>query len=61
MKPRVDDTVPRAAPLRRIGFGPEQEEPDTDRCGAWKLAVMTSYTAVIVATAVVLAVAGRLA
>ncbi|MEU6184047.1 hypothetical protein [Streptomyces coeruleorubidus] len=59
----MHDAVPYAAPLGLPGSQPERDEKGNGvkRDGGWSRAVMVSYSAVLVAAAVVLAVADRLA
>ncbi|GAB2900454.1 hypothetical protein GCM10027074_78170 [Streptomyces deserti] len=55
--------MPYAAPLGLTGSRPERDDLGVGvrRDGGWGRAVMVIYSAVLVAVAVVLAVAGRLA
>ncbi|MDL5205782.1 hypothetical protein [Streptomyces sp. ALI-76-A] len=63
MDPRFDGAVPYTAPVGLADFEPEGDDPDAvgGREGGWSRTVMVGYCAVIVATAVVLAVADVLA
>jgi hypothetical protein len=59
----VDDTVPYAAPLSLTGSRPGRDDLSIGvrRDGGWSRTVMVICSAVLVAAAVVLAVADRLA
>ncbi|MER6113278.1 hypothetical protein ACWGPD_09065 [Streptomyces hirsutus] len=63
MNPRFDDAVPYAAPLGLTGSRPERDDlgAGVQRDGGRSRAVMVICSAVIVAAAVLLAVADRLA
>ncbi|GAB2879425.1 hypothetical protein GCM10027074_54630 [Streptomyces deserti] len=61
MNPRVDGAARYAAPLGLTGSEPERDDLGVVvKRGGWGRAVMVSYSAVMVAAAVVLAVTDRL-